>query len=707
MDDYKQFEIKEGIVFLIEVTPAILQPLPQGQQSQLYAILECIQELMSDMVITFPNNGIGIYLYGCENTGAKFPKNSGLNKVFSLNDLNSSNMKVLNNILHDHEDGFNPLDRRFAPSKAVRDNLHTVLKTVLHQYQTKPHYNYKKLFWFTNNDKPYVNVELKDSLRTMINDFEDNNIFVNPYFLETVSGDSSPMKHFDASRFEKIFLNTNFLKHAKRREQNAVASSERGNHYKWLQALVIGDIRKAISRLKEVRRTQFACHLVLSDGAVSGGQLGCSIKGYSLYNHETIKPFRQMCTESDHLKIVHNDSKIIRTDNEAVVEKSPQGQRQKPSPNPNVLFMKGVPVKQSDGSATEKVMLLSDDVYEYMRGTNFDHDPSSLDTLKTLEANCDDERPKVEYSQAPYLKLVCFRDVQKFQPLLNIHPALFVTADLSNGINTTKQGGFTNSFRTFRSLYQSCVKLNRFAVVFGCNKRNKPPDLYALYPTNLHSVPEKAGKSVPDGFLLITLPWLNEIRSLPDYMMLENHKFFFPEDETAAPPELVSMFAKLIDQFPLWPRYNPRLLPNPVTNYFYGVIKNEVLQIDVKEEDNSVEGNDWSARELLRVRGQVQANPEAREILKFATDVLNKIGNSDVMKRAAQVESEASNKRHHTPQLTEADIIALWRRDGWGNVTVAQLKEFIGKYDSIKSASRKADMIENIINFLKTRQRTQ
>ncbi|KAM9925520.1 hypothetical protein OXX59_003814, partial [Metschnikowia pulcherrima] len=104
-EPYKQYEIREGIVFLLELSEAIYTPIKQlDGQSQIGEILNCINDLLSEMVMTFPNNGVGIYLYNCENTGSKYAKNSGLNKIFSLNDLNSSNMKSLINMLQDDFD---------------------------------------------------------------------------------------------------------------------------------------------------------------------------------------------------------------------------------------------------------------------------------------------------------------------------------------------------------------------------------------------------------------------------------------------------------------------------------------------------------------------------------------------------------------------------------------------------------------------------
>lgn len=678
LEGHRQFELKEGIVFLVELSDALLEPLAElDGQCQLLEILRCISDLMSDMVVTFPNNGVGIYLYNSNTTASKFPKGCGMDKVFSLNDLNSSNMKLLANLVRDDLDGFRPLTKRFVPAKPPLDTLHPVLKTVLREFQLRPHYNVRKLLWLTGSSTPYRNPDLKDSLRTLVSDFEDNHIYITPVFLAT--GDAQP---FDAALYRNIFLNTNYL-----RADNA-----------WLSTTGTAQIRTAIFRLREVRRVQFACDLVLSD---DGGALGCSVKGYTLYNHEKVRAFRQVYTGGDALRLAHHDSSRVADGNDVDEEG---------------VVVRGVPVKLSNADpADEKVLLLNDEVLAYMRGYSFDHEAkkkrdaqtetgvaeADTEATETAEVNETGSRGP-GYSAPPYLKLLCFRELRTFQPFFNMKPAVFLTADLSDGLNSaSKTGGYTNSLKTFGALYQSCVRLQRYGVVFGCVKKNSTPDLYAMYPTNsaCSSMCQRQ-KDSPDGFLLINVPWLSEIRSLPDYM-LGDSAYFAPTTE-ALPPELVSVYKKMFERLGTLPPYNPSEHENPVLSYFYKIIKHEALQIDIKDEDTSLEKNDWTARSAMEFRNNV--DHDSRELMRFINVYLNKLGNNDVIKRSAEMNSDPL-KRPRAEPLTEATVIALWKNDAWKNVTVAQLREFINRYDKIPSATRRAEMIANIVGFLESRQR--
>lgn len=698
-DTYKQYEIKEGVAFLIELSPAIYAPLSDlGDECQLFEILRCISDLMAEMVVTFPKNGIGIYLYHCTETGSKFPKNSGMTKVFSLNDLNSSNMKTLANMVRDQMDGFQPLEKRFPCRTDTMDNLHPVLKTVLREFQVKPQYNVKKLLWFTNNDKPYVNEDLKDSLRTIISDFEDNRIYISPIFLDTFADAQQRQKRpFDSARYENIFLNTNYLQRPNTAEPFAEDETP------WTATTVALQIRGAIFRLKEVRRIQFACDLVLSDGPGVAGNLGCSVKGYTLYNHEKIRSFRQVHTEGEALRLVHNESHYVRGDTQHTI---PAG-----DPQDAPLPIKGVPVKLSNGEvsgANERVLLLNDDVVEYMKGYSFDHDPSNGPTDKSeAEQGADEAEAELNYvsfSKPPYLKLLCFRKMGTFQPYFNTKLPVFVTADLSDGLNSaSKEGGYTNLLQTFRALYQACVKLQKYAVVIGCIKKNALPDIYALYPTNASCSSMQADKrDAPDGFLLVHIPWLSEIRSLPDYMMAGSG--YFHGEATASQlqnNELTELYKKLLGSLGTLSSYNPTEHENPVLNYFYKIIKHEALQIDIKDEDTSLAKNDWTTQQAMEFYSKAQGS-QSKDVFNFINVYLNKVGNLEVMKRSAEM-NKLPLKRVKNEPLTEAAIITMWKNNTWNNVTVAQLKEFIGRYGKIQSASRRADMISNIVSFLETR----
>lgn len=696
-ETYKPYEVREGIVFLIDLSEDILKPIHElGGESQLRHIFQAIADLMSDMVISFHKNGVGVYFYHSARLSLKYPKNAGMDRVFSLNDLNSSNMRLLAQILRDDVENRQRLSDRYAPEEVRQDNLHTVLRTVLREFQARPQYNVKKLMWFTNLDKPYKDLALKDGLRTLISDFEDNGIRVVPLFLDRFEDDSQtkPIR-FDGLRFQNIFLNTNFLQRAT--DKSFLADDE--DLPLWLSTTVSSRIKELVASVKEVNRVQFSCDLVMSDGPGIGGNLGCSIKGYLLYNHETLKKFRHVHNENDVLRMVQNESRKVRTDNnEEIGAKQEEGLEEI-----ELKTLHGFSVKKNP-AGDEEVILVNPEITDYMKSFAFDHLPKKEAAADTQNNDNDEEQEILEFSKAPYLKLICFQHIDLRIPYFNTKPALFVNADYFDGLGEGGGiGGFKNSTKTFNELYSSCVRLNRYAVVFGCIKKNSYPNLYALVPTNTAKGTDiQPAKTIPDGFLLIKLPWLSEIRSLPDYMMQETDSHFYPASRDAAPAELTETYGEILSALGM-STYNPRAHQNPVLSYFYKVIKQEELEFDAENEDTSLMGNDWTVQAVQELRQNVDNSTKLSALFQKANAYLDRIGNVVLAKRAAPL-SDSGLKKPKAEALSEADVITLWKHDTWSQVTVGQLRAFAQKYLILKGATRKADITANIVSFLQSRQ---
>lgn len=718
--EYKQYEIKEGIVFLIELSQTLFDPDPNlNGQCQLFELLSAIDELMSEMIITFPKNGVGVYFYHTPQTSKKFPKDCGLAKLFSLNDLNSSNMKKLSETVRDHLDGFSPLPSSFPMDHSEKDNLHTILRTILREFQAKTHYNIKKLFWFTANEKPYSNPDLKDSLRTLLTDYDDNGIRVTPVFLGA-PGPSSSGSDFDVSLYRNIFLNTNFLNNALGQHRKNEYSQDNGT---MAMATLLTEIRNLVIRLKHVNRIQFACDLVLSDGPAVAGSLGCSVKGYSLYNHETIRLFRQVYTEADSLKLVHTQSEYVRGDNGDVVDLAPgelnsaidsiEEKRRQQS------VFKGVLVRGSESN--EKIVFMNDHALQFMKSYAFDNDAGEEEGKEKEEEeeeekyddNSDDNEEgetagKTGFVSPPYLKLICFRKLHTFTPHLILKAPLFVTADLNDGLRSANRpGGYAKSLDTMKALYRSCVRLKRYGVLFGCIKRNSSPGIYVLYPTRIeHSSLGLPDREFPEGFLLMRIPWLGEIRSLPDYMLGDSSGYFVKKKEDEAPTELVSIYKKLIGLLGTREAYDPSEHGNPVLEFFYRTIKLEALQMDVKDEDTSCEKNDWMVQELIRLRDGIAGDVDKQQLVHMVNLYVNEVSNAETLKREREFPKgteEKAVKKSKPETLSEEHVIYLWKNDLWNTATVAQLREFISRYGSIRGGSRKAEMVSNIVEFLESR----
>lgn len=648
-EKFRQFEIHEGIVFLIHLTKSIFTPLKElNNKSQFVEIMESINSLMNELIITLPNTGIGVYFYNCQTTDSKFGKECGLTKLFRLNDLNSYNMKRLNDVINDDLNGIKHLQDRYPPNEEMnsRKSLPTVLNIMLDELLRNRYYNTRKLIWFTNDDRPYTDEQTKGVLWKIINDFDENMVQIRPFFLDSFSGEDEKNKHvFNPALFQNIFLNTNYLNRTRKETMEGadslVESQTQGvksNTYYDLvfdglsknsknisQSTLPTQIKRSILRLKEIRRIVFSCDLILSDGEGVSGRLGCSVRGYALFQPEKLKKFRKIYNNGDVLKLVHTNTKRFKEGSgQEISQTNKEGQdldnnddNDADNEENETYFSKNV--RKGIYLGNGRVLLLDSGRISFLKNYAFDHEPSVGYPESTSEANDNENfsddtvEDDVPFSRPPYLKLLFFRHVSKFHECFTSSSPVFVTPDMSNAFATSSSyGGFSNSFRTFASLYESCKKLQRFAILFGCLKKNALPSLFALYPTRI----ERSSKpffDFPEGFFLVRLPWLEDVRGLPDYALKDMTTYNDLKDDSVS-STLVKDYIQLASDFPF--EYRPSRCPNPSLNFFYKIVSKELVQEELSPDERSLISNDVTARRMQNIHNHIQENKEKRELIR-------------------------------------------------------------------------------------------
>lgn len=706
---YKQFEIREGIIFLIEITKDILTPLQElNGKSQLSEILSSINDLLSELIITMRLTGIGIYFYNCQDDNTKLlksmvPVTPGFVKLFGLNYINMKNIKLLNDIIIDDHQKIRSIDYIFRPKSVKEDHLPIILNTLIDEFQRKRVFNKKRLIWFTNNDRPYTKKSSKEHLWRIINDYYNFGYFIQPIFL------NKPDSDFNMSLYEDIFLNTNYMpKHdlpnQKPREYSMKGVFKHAGMFK--QTMLNTRIRSSIFRLKEIKRIQFACNLILSDGKGVGGNLGCSIKGYTLYSTEkTIRDF-YMYINDDGFKRVFMESNLVNQETDEIIKL-----QQNDDKKSITQFKEDNNIRRGFKLAGDEVVFLDQQQLQFLNNFAFDHDISNdektdEDSLINDVMNGDDDNSQeISYSTPPYLKMVGFRDIETFKPYYNSQAPIFVTPDMFDGLGTTStSGGYENSFKTFSALYQSCKKAKKYMIVFGCNKKNAKPSLYIFYPTRIENSSRNEGWNFPEGFLMIRLPWLDDIRSLPNYFLDDAENQFDTNDEAKVTMGMVPYFKKLISQF-FFNDYNPQDYPNPSLNYFHKIMKHELLQMELTDQDKDMNKNDISSLKLLELSQFIKGDPERLNLIKDINSKLKTLLESIPKRYIPETSSSIAKKQKvNLPALDEDAILTAWKNDDWNYFTVAQLKQFQKQYkNQIPSATKKQDIINNIKKFLDSR----
>lgn len=262
---YKKYDIHEGIVFCIELSSSMFQELAElDYKVQLVEILETLDQLMSQLVITRPGTGIGCYFSNCNKNDSKY----GIYEFFSLSDINAKNMKQLSDLLEDLKYERTTLLKFLQFNELKRTPLESLFGLVQEQFLKdvpgQKAFNNKKVFLFTDNDTPpeATDDEAKSRLRHLVDDLNDNYINFTTFF---IGREDAP---FNDSFYSDIL------------RLGAKAGSEfDGPNTAPISASYI---KSRILRKQEIKRIMFQCPLILEEDS----KFTVGIKGYTIISHE-------------------------------------------------------------------------------------------------------------------------------------------------------------------------------------------------------------------------------------------------------------------------------------------------------------------------------------------------------------------------------------------------------------------------------------
>lgn len=538
------YEVHEGIIFAIELTSTIFLPNPNTGKSNLQEIFEALQESMAHSVITLPNTGYGCYLFNSNNTskGCK----GGIERLFSLTDLNYKNMKIIQDILEENvprnnnnnnEEGededsrpYIPLDERFEVYKGERDEnaLYEVLVVLQDEFLIKKdyqkQYNNKKVFLFTDNDNPIIeeSVQEKNILRRLFNDLDDAFINIAPFFIST------PYKTFNPQIYSELLL----INHNGRTGE--VEDDEEGDTIfdgPNTKPIDVAMIKQRVLRRKEIKRIQFQCPLIFGDELIVG------IKGYSIYSHEKSSRSKFVYETEDVRKNVYSRRRFI---------------------------------SDQTGSEFEKTVKL------YKFGNDEDYIQLNDDQLN--EINRYD--PKFD----SFLRILGFKNEKigiKFH--YNTSKIPFIIPD---------EDKYQGSTRTLSALYQNLQKMEKVAILFGKLRKGSQPSIFALQPSKA---------PFPQGFMLIRLPFLDDIRKFPD-----GYDYY---NETSNEMKVVTK--SILKNLKLKNGYEPKDFKNPALQLHFKVLHDFLLQIEQIEEQDEMETklrNDDTLKKIDQVRKRIETS---------------------------------------------------------------------------------------------------
>lgn len=264
---YRKYDIHEGILFCIELSEGMYEESPElNYKVQLIEILETLDHLMSQLVITRPGTGIGCYFFNCERSDAK----DGIYDFLPLKDINARSMKKLSDLLEDLQYERTSL-RKFLPlSTAKPTRLESLLELVREEFvkevPEQKAFNNKKIFLFTDNDSPpeATDAEAKSRLRHLVNDLDDRYINFTTFFI------GKPGHPFNESFYSDVL------------RLGAKTAGDNDFDGPSTTPISASYIKSRILRRQEIKRIMFQCRLILEENS----NFIVGVKGYTIVSHE-------------------------------------------------------------------------------------------------------------------------------------------------------------------------------------------------------------------------------------------------------------------------------------------------------------------------------------------------------------------------------------------------------------------------------------
>mmetsp|Transcript_37410 Transcript_37410/g.88462 ORF Transcript_37410/g.88462 Transcript_37410/m.88462 type:complete len:643 (-) Transcript_37410:23-1951(-) len=269
---------------------------------------------------------------------------------------------------------------------------------------------------------------------------------------------------------------------------------------------------------------------------------------------------------------------------------------------------------------------------------------------------------------APGLRLLGFTDASLVEARYNLRAPYFVRPDDTKGV----EGG-----RAYRALWQVLLEDNKVALCSFRARSNVPPRFAALVPDaeNDDDRRDNGETPTPDGFHLVFLPYLDDIRTIPAV-------------RAAAPPtkEAVQEAVKLIKKV----RYgdvDPTAFTNPVMHKHLAVLEALGLQDEVDED------------EMTDILAVLEPDPEVvatSRVTEICTELKAAVQEDyDEALAGPAPKAKVAPKRKREEGDAEPDWKAMAASGELERETVKTLKEACSSL-GLNVSGKKADLVERI-----------
>ncbi|GMF98286.1 unnamed protein product [[Candida] boidinii] len=220
---------------------------------------------------------------------------NGIFRLFKLQDINANILKIVSDLISESiakddteteakgEELLNSLSEKFPvlnqdPKINYGYQLSTILNIIQDDFTLVPRftkiYTIKKIFLFTDCDKPYnKNTQIRITLRKILEDLDESKVKLIPFLISNKNKKSV----FDLSEYKNILTI----------DDTAGVQAKPSSSSPLIYDISISKIKEKISMIKEIKREAFRCPIELND------KIKFQIRGYSLYS-DTKPSLRQL-----------------------------------------------------------------------------------------------------------------------------------------------------------------------------------------------------------------------------------------------------------------------------------------------------------------------------------------------------------------------------------------------------------------------------
>nr|POF05867.1 atp-dependent dna helicase ii subunit 1 [Quercus suber] len=303
-----------------------------------------------------------------------------------------------------------------------------------------------------------------------------------------------------------------------------------------------------------------------------------------------------------------------------------------------------------------------------------------------------EELSQIQNFGDPILRIIGFKPMSLLPMWASTRPCTFIYPSEEDYVGST---------RVFSALYQKLLKDDKMAVAWYIARRNAAPVLAAIIP-GAEQRTAQGEQTMPPGLWVKPLPFADDIREPPETNLVRS---------TDA---LTDAMRTIVQQLQLpGAVYDPQKYPNPSLQWFYRILQALALDEDLPEKPEDKTNPKW--RQIhKRAGGFVVSWGEVleeafREWQKSNSRLIHpQVGGG--AKRSTPAAADASGrgqakkiKQEDEDGLTEDDVRSAYEKDKIDKFKVAELKNFLLGKGQGKGLSKKADLVEAIVQYFETK----